>query len=428
MERRGKRSPRCRSHHPMPDAKSTEWPSVGNIPNPPPESCVITGREASTTSPRAPLTSLRRKNTHFPGTGASTHEEEANAHGADASGAELSDVVGKATVREKETQEGVKSGTEAPGDSVVLVGEDPEVDPESAGPTISEEHPPRFRADERCSGEPVDFLDLCRNGASVSEGQPSHSVNERINWLGGDEKESTKRSKIEASEGVVMDLGRPIVECGEKEAMDYFRAPSLPWNPSLATGKFAAGEMKGRERSDTGVFVDESSKDSKAEDVALNTKMLAEAATEDDVKHFWKAPHNVADLNSNPEMRVGCQRDRAPRSARASAECPEDMRKCFVEKTFSPSDLGLGDGKKKLSRNAEKHEGQRPNTIPRGRNKHGIASLGCGDLHKASIDHDFGFDESQAVLGGVFPERLFSLIGMFHPEAPMKVGGQSLST
>lgn len=425
MDRQARISPRCRNHRQKPDAKSTEWPSVGNIPITPPGSCVITGREASTPSPRAPLTSLRRKNTHFSDAGASTYEEKANAHEADASGAELSDVVEKVTVRENEKQEGVKSGSEAPGESVVSAGVDPEVDPESAGLTISEEHPPKdqlFRAGEICSGEPVDSLDLWRNGASVSEGQPSQNVNGRSDWPGGGEKEGTKSSKLEVSEGV-MGFGKPVVECEEEKekAMDYLRTLSSPWNPSLATGKFTAEEMKSRERSDTGMFVDEPSKGSKAEEDTLNTRARAEAATEDDVRHFWKESHNVADLNFNPEVSVGCQRDRASGSARATEERPEDMRRCFVAKTFSPSDLGLGDDKQKESRNAEKHRGQRPNTILRGRNKLGIASLGCGDLHKASIDQDFGFDETQAMLGGVFPERLFSLTGMFHPEAPLKV-------
>lgn len=430
MARQGRRSPRRRNRRQRPDAKSTEWSSVGNIPVTPPGSCVITGREAA--SSRFPLI---RRNKHFSDAGASTHEEETNAHGAAASGADLSGIMGKTTAGEE--KEGVKSGTEAPDDSVVSAGAGPEVDPGLVGPMSSEEadekHPPRFRAGERSPGEgveSVDSLDLWPNGASASEGQPSHSVNEKSDWPGGCEKQDTRRSKLEASEEI-MGFGRPqrpVVQCREEEAVDL----RTPWNPSsllsrLATEKFTAEEMKSKERSDAEMFVDEPPKDSKAEEVALNARVLGEAATEDDVKHLWKEPHDVANLNFNPEVRVGCPYDGAPGSARAAAERPEDMRRCFVAKTFSPSDLGLGDNKKEASGDTRQHGRHRPSTILRGLNKLGIASLGSADLRKASIDQDFGFDETQVVLGDISPERLFSLTGMFHPEAPMKVVDQYLS-
>ena len=106
---------------------------------------------------------------------------------------------------------------------------------------------------------------------------------------------------------------------------------------------------------------------------------------------------------------------------------PEQMRRCFVAKTFSPSDLGLGEMRhppgdkgggsavqEALTKESLMKARKRRRTIHKG-NIPGIE----GRRH--TVDEVLGLDDPQAVLGSVPPERLFSITGMFHPEAPVKV-------
>lgn len=103
---------------------------------------------------------------------------------------------------------------------------------------------------------------------------------------------------------------------------------------------------------------------------------------------------------------------------------PETVRQCFVAKTFSPSDLGLGEmqpvedgGDGGADQEAMTKESlkarRRRKTIHKG-----ITSI---EGRRHTVDEVLGLDDPQAVLGSVPPERLFSLTGMFHPEAPVKV-------
>lgn len=112
-----------------------------------------------------------------------------------------------------------------------------------------------------------------------------------------------------------------------------------------------------------------------------------------------------------------------------SVDCPEKMRGCFVAKTFSPSDLGLGEARKGGAVAATQDKA----SLMRSRRRRGTVILGAGtfsfgakkggayDGRRGTAEEVFGIDESQAVLGGVPPERLFALTGMFHPEASGKV-------
>lgn len=105
---------------------------------------------------------------------------------------------------------------------------------------------------------------------------------------------------------------------------------------------------------------------------------------------------------------------------------PEQMRRCFVAKTFSPSDLGLGEMRQAgenggggavqqpVTKESLMKARKRRRTIHKG-NIPGIE----GRRH--TVDEVLGLDDPQAVLGSVPPERLFSITGMFHPEAPVKV-------
>lgn len=102
---------------------------------------------------------------------------------------------------------------------------------------------------------------------------------------------------------------------------------------------------------------------------------------------------------------------------------PEKMRRCFVAKTFSPSDLGLGmlhgggDGGDGTVR-----EVMTKATLMKKRRRKRTISKGTGiNGRRGTVDEVLGLDDQQAVLGSVPPERLFSITGMFHPEAPVKV-------
>lgn len=103
---------------------------------------------------------------------------------------------------------------------------------------------------------------------------------------------------------------------------------------------------------------------------------------------------------------------------------PEQMRRCFVAKTFSPSDLGLGElrgsdngGGGAVSEEVTKESLMRARRRRRTFQK-GITGI---DGRRHTVDEVLGLDDPQAVLGSVPPERLFSITGMFHPEAPVKV-------
>ncbi|CAM9898271.1 unnamed protein product [Ectocarpus sp. 8 AP-2014] len=96
---------------------------------------------------------------------------------------------------------------------------------------------------------------------------------------------------------------------------------------------------------------------------------------------------------------------------------PEHMRRCFVAKTFSPSDLGLGvsaDG-------ASTPEAVTKASLMKAQRRRRTINKGITEIdgRKQSVDEVLGL--SDALLGSVPPERLFSITGMFHPEAPIKV-------
>lgn len=101
---------------------------------------------------------------------------------------------------------------------------------------------------------------------------------------------------------------------------------------------------------------------------------------------------------------------------------PEQIRRCFVAKTFSPSDLGLGemrrDGGGAVAEVVTKESLMRARRRRRTIHK-GITGI---EGRRHTVDEVLGLDDPQAVLGSVPPERLFSITGMFHPEAPVKVG------
>lgn len=110
-----------------------------------------------------------------------------------------------------------------------------------------------------------------------------------------------------------------------------------------------------------------------------------------------------------------------------TADSPEKMRQCFVAKTFSPSDLGLIE----LGR---RWRGDEPAvtkaSLMKSRRQKGAVVTAAGtfafdpvDGRKVSVDEVLELNETQEVMGGLPPERLFAMTGMFHPEAPVKVSG-----
>lgn len=101
---------------------------------------------------------------------------------------------------------------------------------------------------------------------------------------------------------------------------------------------------------------------------------------------------------------------------------PEKMRACFVAKTFSPSDLGLGlvpgagDGGDGVAHEAI----TKASLMKNGRRRRTINNNGTVGIngHRGSVDEVLGLEDEP---GSVPPERLFAVTGMFHPEAPVKV-------
>lgn len=59
----------------------------------------------------------------------------------------------------------------------------------------------------------------------------------------------------------------------------------------------------------------------------------------------------------------------------------------------------------------------------------GASAFAAGNNgRKGSVEDGFGFEDTQVVLGGVVPDRLFSIARMFHPEATLKVSDTLLAT
>ncbi|CBN79924.1 conserved unknown protein [Ectocarpus siliculosus] len=118
------------------------------------------------------------------------------------------------------------------------------------------------------------------------------------------------------------------------------------------------------------------------------------------------------------ERRVERQAEAAAMAAKGIGLVdPEHMRRCFVAKTFSPSDLGLGvsaDG-------ASTPEAVTKASLMKAQRRRRTINKGITEIdgRKQSVDEVLGL--SDALLGSVPPERLFSITGMFHPEAPIKV-------
>lgn len=111
-----------------------------------------------------------------------------------------------------------------------------------------------------------------------------------------------------------------------------------------------------------------------------------------------------------------------------SGDADEDLgqvRRCFVAKTFSPSDLGLGE----LRRGGDNEGGDAvpeemtKASLMKDRRRRRTIHKGIPGIEgrRHTVDEVLGLDDPQAVLGSVPPERLFSMTGMFHPEAPVKV-------
>lgn len=131
------------------------------------------------------------------------------------------------------------------------------------------------------------------------------------------------------------------------------------------------------------------------------------------------------DTKNNPEATnteggITQKRD----SSLGAADNPEKNRGCFIAKTFSPSDLGFGDFRRRDFRDADKAPPPalrlRRGTVVTGTGRLSTPRAGGGN-RKGSVDDDFGFEESLTVLGSLPPERLFSITGMLHPEGPLKV-------
>lgn len=118
------------------------------------------------------------------------------------------------------------------------------------------------------------------------------------------------------------------------------------------------------------------------------------------------------------------------RNGQEMADDPERIRGCFVAKTFSPSDLGMGE----LRRGSNTEAVDRGNLTTYHRLQHGTSikgtiAFGAGNNgRKGSVEDGFGFDDTHVVLGGVVPDYLFSIAGMFHPEATLKVSDTLLAT
>lgn len=101
---------------------------------------------------------------------------------------------------------------------------------------------------------------------------------------------------------------------------------------------------------------------------------------------------------------------------------PEKMRACFVAKTFSPSDLGLGllPGGGGIGGDGVAREVITKASLMKNRRRRRTINPGTTSIsgHRGSVDEVLGLDDEP---GSVPPERLFSVTGMFHPEAPIKV-------
>lgn len=120
-------------------------------------------------------------------------------------------------------------------------------------------------------------------------------------------------------------------------------------------------------------------------------------------------------------------------------ECPENVRGCFIAKTFSPSDLGLGGYKRaNYTGGSDKPSGlisrrQTAATVRGGGRGRGstdrgddtyrntVAGEGSAFDRKVGMEEMFGFDETEAAWGGIAPERLFSVTGFLHPDSTTKV-------
>ncbi|CAM9237533.1 unnamed protein product, partial [Hapterophycus canaliculatus] len=94
---------------------------------------------------------------------------------------------------------------------------------------------------------------------------------------------------------------------------------------------------------------------------------------------------------------------------------------------FSPSDLGLG-ALRRGGGGGDGDSGHVPEamtkaSLMRARRRRRTINKGVAGIEdrKQSVDEVLGLDDHQAVLGSVPPARLFSVTGMFHPEAPVKV-------
>lgn len=100
---------------------------------------------------------------------------------------------------------------------------------------------------------------------------------------------------------------------------------------------------------------------------------------------------------------------------------PEVARGCFVAKTFSPSDLGLGARRRKEASKIAMEPLTR-----QGMETKGNVDVSERDIRKVSLSSIYGLEETQAVLGGVMPDRVFSITGMFHPDSSVKVSMEEI--
>lgn len=136
-----------------------------------------------------------------------------------------------------------------------------------------------------------------------------------------------------------------------------------------------------------------------------------------DVSHILGTPaselHRASSIGSSDDDNDGAN------EGSDSAMDPEKMRRCFVAKTFSPSDLGLG----ALNRGNGAPEEVTTAYLMRARRRRRTIDKGIAGIEgrRHTVDEVLGLDDQQAVLGSVPPERLFSITGMLHPDAPVKV-------
>ena len=177
--------------------------------------------------------------------------------------------------------------------------------------------------------------------------------------------------------------------------------------PGTAAGAAgAAGAAAAAEPSDSGVF--------RPPPIVIADPRAGAGTEGRDVDPSITGNDVIADLRNGQEV----------------ADDPERIRGCFVAKTFSPSDLGLGE----LRRGSNTEAVDRGNLMTYRRLQHGASikgtiAFGAGNNgRKGSVEDGFGFDDTHVVLGGVVPDHLFSITGMFHPEASLKVSDTLLAT